>query len=108
MQVGADPTLQDEYSRTALDYACNLDDEVDTRALQALLSYPSAIDVNYQGPGWWSTSLNFAINRKRPQHVKMLVNAGASVTLKTQNGFTPAGLAKHMGLQGLETLLGHA
>ena len=95
---GIDPSLPNKTSHTAVDCALLGSDASDTRALEAVLAHhPAVVDVNKPGPGWWRVPLHLAIARKRPKHLKLLVDAGAALDVKTEKGQLPAQHAKAAG-----------
>jgi len=70
-----------------------------------LLVADNRLELNAQGPYNGYTALHDAIWHGRTETVKVLLDAGARLDLRTHTGHTPLELAIHYGYQDIETLI---
>jgi ankyrin repeat protein len=96
LDAGADASVEDSEGHTALEVAI-VHGEDSGRLLQTLLAHPSSEPLMHRvSTGWWRTPLHLAARLDKPEHVRLLAEAGGAdldVNAEDERGRTPLVLA---------------
>ena len=96
LDAGADGSIEDSEGHTALETAI-VHGEDSGRLLQTLLAHPSTEPLAFRvSAGWWRTPLHLAARLDKPEHIRLLFEAGGGdldVNAEDERGRTPLVLA---------------